>query len=72
MREAISSLSKGARRELYTLKRIGQKQLAPKKWHRGRSEAEMLGDGTITGAIIEDPDLHDHITKGLYEAGLSS
>jgi hypothetical protein len=32
----------------------------------------MLGDETVTAAIIEDPDLHDHLTKGLYEAKLSS
>ena len=48
--------------------RIGQGDLAPNKWHRGLSEANLLGDETITGAIVEDPDLHDHIMKGLYEA----
>jgi hypothetical protein len=30
----------------------------------------MLGEETITAAIVEDPDLHDHLTKGLYEAKL--
>ena len=72
LREAISSLSEPARRELYALMRIGQGHLAAKKWHRGLSEAEMLGDNTITAAIIDDPDLHDHVTKGLYEAKLAA
>jgi len=72
LRDAIGSLSEPARRELYVLMRIGQGQLAEKNWHRGLSEAEMLGEETITGAIIEDPDLHDHLTKGLYEAKLPS
>jgi hypothetical protein len=71
LREAISALSEAARGELYTLMRIGQGHLAAKKWHRGLSEAKMLSDETVTAAIIEDPDLHDHIAKGLYEANLS-
>jgi hypothetical protein len=68
--EAINSLPEPARRELYALMRIGQGHLAAKKWHHGLSEAEMLGNNAITAAIIDDPDLHDHVTKGLYEAGL--
>jgi hypothetical protein len=48
--------------------RIGQGHLAAKKWHHGLSEAELLGDNVITAAITDDPDLHDHVTKGLYEA----
>jgi hypothetical protein len=72
LREAVASLSEPARRELYTLMRIGQGDLSAKKWHRRLSEAEMLGDDTITAAIIEDADLHDHIAKGLYESDLSS
>jgi hypothetical protein len=71
LREAVASLSEPARRELYTLMRIGQGDLSAKKWRRGLSEAEMLGDDTITAAINEDADLHDHIAKGLYETDLS-
>lgn len=69
LREALAALSPQARSELYTLMRIGQGDLAANKWHRGLSEASLLGDATVTGAIVEDPDLHDHIMKGLYEAG---
>jgi hypothetical protein len=72
LREAISSLSEPARRELYALMRIGQGHLAVKQWDRGLSEAEMLGDNAITAAIIDDPDLHDHVSKGLYEAKLAA
>jgi hypothetical protein len=71
LRDAIAALSPVARSELYTLMRIGQGHLAAKKWHRGLSEAQLLGDETIAAAITEDPDLHDHILKGLYEAKLS-
>jgi hypothetical protein len=52
--------------------RIGQGHLAAKKWHLGLSESKTLGDETVFAALIEDPDLHDHLTKGLYEANLAS
>lgn len=71
LKEAVESLSPQARAELYTLVRVGQGDLAADKWHRGLSEAALLGDETTTGAIIENPDLHDHIMKGLYEAKLA-
>jgi hypothetical protein len=72
LQEAVASLSESARRELYALMRIGQGQLAAQKWKRGLSDARLLGDDTIVAAIVEDPDLHDHLTKGLYEAKLAS
>jgi hypothetical protein len=71
LREAIASLSAAARQELYALMRIGQGHVAAKKWHRGLSEAEALGQDAITAAIMDDADLHDHLAKGLYEANLS-
>lgn len=72
LREAIVSLSAAARQELYALMRIGQGHLAAKKWRRGLSEAEALGEDIVTAAIVEDADLHDHIAKALYETKLSS
>jgi len=71
LREAVVSLSVMARRELYTLMRIGQGHFAAKKWHRGISEAEALGEETVIAAVTEDADLAEHLSKGLYEAGLS-
>jgi hypothetical protein len=70
--EALAALSPAARSELYTLMRIGQGDLAAKKWHRGLTEAALLGDETVTAAMIEDADLHDHLTKGLYESELAA
>ena len=72
LRDAIASLSVAARCELFALMRIGQGHLGAKDLRRGASEAHGLGDETIRAAIIEDADLHDHITKGLYEANLSA
>jgi len=72
LHEAIASLSPEARCELYALMRIGQGHVAAKKWRRGLSEARALADAAVSAAIIDDPDLHDHLAKGLYEAGLSN
>ncbi len=70
LREALGTLTAEARSELYVLMRIGQGHLAAQKWHRGLQEAQALGDATVTGTLIEDPDLHDHVLKGLYGARL--
>jgi Protein of unknown function (DUF3775) len=67
LRQAIVTLSPMARAELYALTRIGQGHLAAQKWHRGLTEAEALGDEAATAAVLDDPDLHDHLLKGLYE-----
>jgi len=67
LQQAVGALAPGARSELFVLMRMGQGDFGINDWERGLSEAELLGDGTIIGAIIEDLDLHDHITKGLYE-----
>ncbi len=71
LREALASLSPDARSELYCLMRIGQGHLAAKKWHRGITEAGLLGTHAISAALLEDVDLHDHLLKGLYESNLA-
>lgn len=70
LRQAIVTLSAAARSELYAMARIGQGHLAAKKWHRGLTEAKTLGDEAVTAALLDDPDLHDHLIKGLYELKL--
>ena len=72
LQQALSALPQAARSELFVLMRMGQGDLGINDWERGLSEAELLGDETVTAAIIEDVDLHDHITKGLYEVTPSS
>lgn len=71
LRDAIASLSPAARCELYALMRIGQGHLGAKEIRQGASEAYRLGEETASGALMEDADLHDHLTKALYEANLS-
>jgi hypothetical protein len=72
LREALDTLSSAARSELYALMRVGQGELAAQQWHRGLVDASTLGDEIVTAALIEDPDLHDHLMKGLFETKLAS
>jgi hypothetical protein len=67
LQRALGALAPGARSELFVLMRMGQGDFGINDWDQGLSEAELLGEETVTAALIEDLDLHDHITKGLYE-----
>ena len=67
LQQAVGALTPDARSELFVLMRMGQGDLGINDWERGLSEAGLLGDETVTATIVEDVDLHDHLTKGLYE-----
>ncbi len=72
LREAITGLTAAGRSELFALMRIGQGDLTMQEFYRGAAEAARFGDETVTALLIEDPDLHDHLMKALYEAKLVS
>lgn len=67
LQDAVNALNSAARSELFALVRIGQSDLAADNWDRLVAETVVLGEQTVAGALLEDPDLHDHIVKGLYE-----
>ncbi len=66
LREAINALTPEGRAELYALTRVGQGDLAAQDWDRGLTDAALLGE-FAAAAVLDDPDLHDHLVKGLYE-----
>lgn len=72
LRDAVAELPPEARAELWILMRIGQGDLAAEKWHHGVVDAARLGDAVVTAALVEDADLHAHLAKGLYQAGLGA
>jgi hypothetical protein len=72
LRAAVCALMPGARAELFVLMRMGQGDLAILDWDRGLSETALLGDDAVLAALTEDPDLHEHIAKALYELGTES
>ena len=72
LRAAVCALVPAARAELFVLMRMGQGDFAICDWDRGLSEAALLGDDTILAALTEDADLHEHLSKALYELGAES
>ena len=72
LRATVSALMPAARTELFILMRMGQGDFAICDWERGLAEAALLGEDTVLAALTEDPDLHEHISKALYELGTES
>ena len=73
LRASVCALVPAARAELFVLMRMGQGDFAICDWDRGLSEAALLGDDTtILAALTEDADLHEHLSKALYELGTES
>jgi hypothetical protein len=72
LRAAVCALVPAARAELFVLMRMGQGDFAICDWDRGLSEAALLGDDTVLAALTEDADLHEHLSKALYELGTKS
>ena len=70
LQDAIGWLPPQARSELYALRRVGQDDVAVHDWDHAIAEASSLEDEPMIASIMEDPDLHDHLMKGLYEARL--
>jgi hypothetical protein len=69
LRAAVSALVPAARAELFVLMRMGQGDIAICDWDRGLSEAALLGEDAVLAILTEDPDLHEHLSKALYELG---
>jgi hypothetical protein len=72
LRAAVCALMPTARAELFVLMRMGQGDFAICDWDRGLAEAALLGEDTALAALTEDPDLHEHISKAVYELGTES
>jgi len=72
LKAAINRLPGVAVHELYALVRVGQGHLSAKTFDRGLSEAASLDMAELVATIVENPDLHDHLIKALYECRLES
>ncbi len=69
LQRAIAELSAEARWELQALMWLGQGEYAAKDWTDAVAAASSAADASIE-AMIDQPDLHDLIMKGLYELAL--
>jgi len=64
--ESLSALPPLARRELWALVLIGRGDYGLGEWEQAMSEANRLSD-IDASFFIEQPDLHEHLMKGVYE-----
>jgi hypothetical protein len=70
LQRAIADLPEEALPELQALIWLGRGEYAAKDWAEAVSAAAIAPESAID-AIAEEPDLHDLVTKGLYELALA-
>lgn len=69
LREAITALPRDIREKLWVVAQVGRAEVAVLGWDEALAEALALSDGDLVSSMVAEPDLHDHLRKGLYELG---
>ncbi len=69
LREAIAALPREIREKLWTVAETGGGRYAVPDVATACTEAAGLSDEAIAARLLDDPDLHDVLHKGLYQFG---
>ncbi len=69
LREAIAALPRDIREKLWVVAQIGRGNVAILDWDVALAGASELSDGELVSIMVAEPDLRDHLRKGLYELG---
>jgi hypothetical protein len=72
LRDAIAALPRDIREKAWVVAEIGCGRRAILDTEAALAEASLLSDEAIAGRLLEDPDLHDVLHKGLYELGAAT
>lgn len=72
LRDAIAALPREIREKLWAVAETGLGRFAILDWDAAATEAATLPDAAIAARLLEDPDLHDVLRKGLYELGAAN
>lgn len=72
LREAIAALPRDVREKLWVVMRIGSGDSAILDWDDVLAAASALADGELVGNMVEEPDLHHCLRKGLYALGAAN
>lgn len=70
LRNAVAALSEEARAELLALIWVGRGEYGFKDWQRALSAATATRPAADSAILTEQADLHELLTKGLYELKL--
>jgi hypothetical protein len=66
---AIAALPRDIRDKLWVVAQIGRGDVAILDWDETLAGASALSDDDIVAGMVAEPDLHEHLRKGLYELG---
>ncbi len=72
LRDAITALPREIRETLWGVAETGRGRFATLDWNQAVAEAAAMTDGAIAARLLENPDLHDVLRKGLYELSAAS
>ncbi|HBK04465.1 MAG TPA: hypothetical protein DDZ81_01240 [Acetobacteraceae bacterium] len=69
LNQAIARLPRDMREKIWLVMRVGFGDLGISDWDSAVNAASALTDDDLAVNLAGDPDLHDHLRKGLYALG---
>lgn len=69
LREAIAALPRDIREKLWVVAQVGRGDVAMRGWDEALAGASALSNDDLVAGMVAEPDLHEHLRKGLYELG---
>jgi hypothetical protein len=69
LRETIAALPRDIREKLWVVAQVGRGDVAILDWDETLAGVSVLSDDDIAASMVAEPDLHEHLRKGLYELG---
>jgi hypothetical protein len=72
LQQALAALPREISEKLWALARTGRGEVTIQDWEQAIGSASLRTSGDIVADLLGDPDLHDHLHKGLYELGATN
>ncbi len=70
LREAITALPREIRQSIWAVMEVGRGGSAAQDWELAMERAVSLDDADAVAALLDEPDLHICLGKGLYLLGM--
>ncbi len=67
LRDAIAALPREIRQSVWIVMEIGRGRFAAGEWEQAAAEAGLLRDADVVASLLDEPDLHVCLGKGLYQ-----
>lgn len=66
LRDAVAALPPEILRAVWVLMEVGHGRFAAREWERAIAEAALLRDAEMVTSLMDEPELHVCLEKGLY------